>query len=154
MAEEWIATHAAGFNDGSLANFAITTLAPGELIGSIGLVIERRFDCAELGYWIAKENRNAGYCTEAARAVVTYGFDELGLNKVYSSHLNRNPASGRVMQKLGMTREGQQARHVKKWDVYEDIVLYGLVREVWTRGSGSETERDLLLPLPDTRGTR
>lgn len=134
MAEEWIATHTPGFNDGSLANFAITTQTHGELIGSIGLVIEGRFDCAELGYWIAKDNRNQGYCTEAARAVVTYGFDELGLNKIYSSHLSRNPASGRVMQKLGLTREGQQLQQVKKWDDYEDIVLYGLVREVWARG--------------------
>jgi len=131
MAEEWIATHAPGFEAGSLANFAVTTLVQGELIGSIGLVIERRFDCAELGYWIAKANRNEGYCTEAAHAIVTYGFDVLGLNRIYSSHLSRNPASGRVMQKLGMTREGLQVQHVKKWDTYEDLVLYGLVREAW-----------------------
>jgi len=136
MAEEWIATHAPGFDAGSLANFAITTLTQGELIGAIGLVIERRFDCAELGYWIANANRNEGYCTEAAKAIVTYGFDALDLNKIYASHLTRNPASGRVMQKLGMTREGLQVQHVKKWDTYEDVVLYGLVREVWNRGLG------------------
>lgn len=131
MAEEWIATHTLGFETSALANFAITTLAQGELIGSIGLVIQRRFDCAELGYWIAVAHRNEGYCTEAAHAVVKYGFDALRLNRIHSSHLSRNPASGRVLDKLGMMREGRQVQHVKKWDSYEDLILYGLTREAW-----------------------
>lgn len=128
MAEEWIATHALSFENGSLANFAIVRLTEGDLVGSVGLTIERRFDSAELGYWIAAGARNNGFCTEAAREVISYGFSKLSLNRIHSSHLRRNPASGRVLQKVGMTHEGVQVEHVKKADRYEDLVLYGLLR--------------------------
>ena len=103
----------------------------GELVGAIGLVIERSADRAELGYWIGAGSRNRGYCTEAGRAVIDYGFESLGLNKIFAHHFTRNPASGRVLQKLGMRLEGEQAQHVKKWDRYENIALYGLVRATW-----------------------
>jgi [ribosomal protein S5]-alanine N-acetyltransferase len=130
-AEQWIATHAPGFEAAALANFAITLRSCGELVGAIGLVIERSADRAELGYWIGAGSRNRGYCTEAGRAVIDYGFESLALNRIFASHFKRNPASGRVLQKLGMRLEGEQAQHVKKWDRYEDIVLYGVVRSAW-----------------------
>lgn len=140
-AEEWIATHAPGFEAGTLADFAITLRSSGELVGSIGLIIERSADRAELGYWIGAESRNLGYCTEAGHAVIDYGFRSLDLNKITAHHFKRNPASGRVMQKLGMQLEGQQAQHVKKWDHYEDIVLYGLVREAWRARGCTDTQK-------------
>jgi ribosomal-protein-alanine N-acetyltransferase len=133
MAEAWIATHAPGFEAGTLANFAITLRSSGELVGAAGLVIERSADRAELGYWIGAASRNLGYCTEAARAVIDFGFQNLELNRIFAHHFKRNPASGRVMQKLGMRPEGLQLQHVKKWDRYEDVVLYGLVRSAWRR---------------------
>jgi len=61
---------------------------------------------AELGYWIGVPYWSNGYCTEAARALVTYGFEELELDSVQARHLVENPASGRVMNKLGMRCEG------------------------------------------------
>ena len=133
MAEQWIATHGAGFEAGTLANFAITLQRSGTLVGAVGLVIERSADRAELGYWIGAASRNVGYCTEAVHTTIDYGFLELKLNKICANHFKRNPASGRVLQKLGMSLEGERAQHVKKWDRYEDIVLYGLVRSAWSR---------------------
>jgi [ribosomal protein S5]-alanine N-acetyltransferase len=130
-AEEWIATHVPGFEAGTLADFAITLRSSGELLGTIGLIIECSADRAELGYWIGAGSRNLGYCTEAGHAVIDYGFRSLDLNKITAHHFKRNPASGRVLQKLGMRREGEQAQQVKKWDRYEDIVLYGLLRATW-----------------------
>ncbi len=109
MAEQWIRTHQPRFEAGELVNFAITMRADGELVGAIGLVIERRFDRAELGYWVGRPYWRQGYCTEAGRSVLKFGFMELNLNRIHASHLCRNPASGRVMQKLGMTREGLPA---------------------------------------------
>jgi RimJ/RimL family protein N-acetyltransferase len=132
MAEQWIATHQPKFEAGELANFAIILRETGELLGAIGLTINRRFDRAELGYWIGVPYWGCGYCTEAGHAVLEYGFTELDLNRIYATHLSRNPASGRVMQKLGMTREGLRRQHMKKWDRYEDLVEYGLVRGDWT----------------------
>ena len=54
MAEAWIATHQPKFEAGELANFAFVLRDSGELVGPIGMAIERRFDRAELGYWIGK----------------------------------------------------------------------------------------------------
>jgi len=136
MAEEWIGTHQAKFNAGELANFAVVLRATGELIGAIGLVVSRRFDRAELGYWIGRPYWQQGYCTEAARAVLAYGFTALQLNRIHATHLRRNPASGRVMEKIGMTKEGLLRQHAKKWDRYEDLVQYGILREEWQQAGG------------------
>lgn len=131
MAEQWIATHQPKFDAGEQANFAVVLRDSGELAGAIGLGIEKRFDRAELGYWIGAPYWNRGYCTEAGRALLRYGFGELKLNRVHASHFARNPASGRVMEKLGMTREGTCRQHVKKWERYEDVVLYGVLKTEW-----------------------
>ena len=130
-AEQWIGTHQPKFEAGELANFAITLRRDGELAGAIGLVINRRFDRAELGYWIGRPFWGRGLCTEAGRAVLEYGFTELDLNRIHASHLSRNPASGRVMEKLGMRREGILRQHAKKWDRYEDLAVYGLLTSEW-----------------------
>ena len=81
-----------------------------------------------MGYWIGVPYWNKGYCSEAAKALIGYGFDELGLNRVFAEHMVRNPASGRVMEKAGMTYEGTLRQHVKKWDRYEDLKVYGILR--------------------------
>lgn len=134
MAEHWIATHEPGFAAGRLANFAVVLRGSGELVGAVGLVIHKKFDRAELGYWIGVPYWDLGYCTEAGHALLAFGFGRLGLNRVHASHLARNPASGRVMEKLGMTREGIARQHVRKWDRHEDLVLYGVLREEWEMG--------------------
>ena len=105
----------------------------GALVGAIGLDIRRAHDSAELGYWVGAEFWNRGYCTEAALAILDYGFERLQLNRVHAAHLERNPASGRVLLKLGMQREGELRQHLKKLERYEDLVLYGILREEWTR---------------------
>lgn len=133
MAEEWIATHQPRFESGELFNLAVTLRTTGDLIGAIGLGIDQRFGRAELGYWIGKPYWNNGYCTEAGRAVLQYGFSVLGLHRIHASHLTRNPASGRVMQKLGMVHEGRARQHVRRWDAFEDLELYGILAEEWFR---------------------
>jgi RimJ/RimL family protein N-acetyltransferase len=138
MAEEWISTHQAKFEAGELCNFAIVLRGTGELLGAMGLAIAARFERAVLGYWIGKPYWNNGYCTEAGRAVFHYGFSTLKLNRIHASHLTRNPASGRVMQKLGMVHEGRERQHVKKWDRFEDLELYGLLRDEWIRSLAND----------------
>lgn len=131
LAEQWISTHRPGFEAGALANFAIVVREPRELVGAIGLSIRQGFDRAELGYWIGKPYWGRGYCTEAGRAVVEFGFASLDLNRIHAGHFARNPASGRVMQKLGMTLEGTLRQHDKARGRYEDLVIYGLLRSEW-----------------------
>ena len=85
----------------------------------------------ELGYWIAKDFWGIGYCTEAAKAIVNYGFEQMNLNRIHAHHVARNPASGRVMQKIGMKQEGYFRQATVKWGKFEDEVLYAILREDW-----------------------
>ena len=128
VAEAWILSHKQLFRLGALSNFAIVLRATSELIGAVGLRIEPSHSRAELGYWIGVPYWNHGYCTEAARAVVEYGFKVLQLNRIHASHLRRNPASGRVMAKLGMSYEGRLRQHVLKSDAFEDLEKYAILR--------------------------
>ncbi|MEW6732375.1 MAG: GNAT family N-acetyltransferase [Acidobacteriota bacterium] len=128
LAEQWISTHQGEFDKGEKVIFAITVREEG-LIGAVGLVINQQHERAELGYWVGKRYWNKGYCTEAARVVIQYGFEVLGLNRIHATHLQRNPASGRVMQKIGMCYEGLRREHIKKWNIFEDIAEYGILRK-------------------------
>jgi RimJ/RimL family protein N-acetyltransferase len=133
MAEAWIATHPRLLEEGTSLPLAIVLAQTQDFIGVIGLDFNVPDDRAELGYWIGKPYWGRGYGTEAARAVVQYAFEELQLNKIVAHHFARNPASGRVMEKLGMKREGYLRRHIKKWGQFEDEVAYGLLREELAR---------------------
>lgn len=128
MAEEWISTHQEKFDSGAELSLAITLRSDGAYIGGISLVFDAPNDSGEMGYWIGKPFWNQGYGTEAAAAVVSYGLETLGLNRIYAAHYKRNPASGRIMQKIGMTYEGYLRQHVKKWGQYEDMEYYGILR--------------------------
>ncbi len=132
-AERWISTHSTRFAAGEAAIFAITLLPSGELIGAIGLEIAREHARAELGYWVGMPYWNQGYCTEAGRAFVEYAFRTLGLHRVHAAHFRRNPASGRVLQKIGMRYEGRLRQHMRKWDSFEDLECYGLLRDEYAR---------------------
>ena len=129
VAETWISSHAEQFEQRTGVVFAVTLKETGELVGAISLFsIRAAFERAEMGYWIGVPYWNKGYCSEAAKALIGYGFNELGLNRVFAEHMTRNPGSGRVMQKAGMTYEGTLRQHVKKWDRYEDLKVYGILR--------------------------
>ncbi len=60
--------------------------------------------------------------------MLTYGFEILGLDRIYAYHFARNPASGKVMQKVNMKHEGQMRQHLLKWGVREDLEVYGILK--------------------------
>ncbi len=125
-AKLWIERLFTSWETGESAVFAICF--PDErVVGAIGLEIKPEDENAEIGFWIGQPYWGKGICSEAAAAVVQFGFKVLGLNKIFAHHLSRNPASGRVMQKIGMRKEGYFEGHTKKWGVFEDIVVYGLL---------------------------
>ncbi|MCF7825322.1 MAG: GNAT family N-acetyltransferase [Candidatus Marinimicrobia bacterium] len=131
MAEDWIASHQQDFNTGDAVVFAMVDVQSGNLVGAIGLMITKRFNRAELGYWVGHPFWGRGYATEAAQAILRYGFEELQLNKIYATHMTRNPASGRVMQKIGMDQEGVLKQHALKWDHFVDLAAYGILATTW-----------------------
>jgi ribosomal-protein-alanine N-acetyltransferase len=119
------------FQSGVGAYFAIALReSPQALIGCVLLkLIDRRNEQAELGYWIAEEETGKGYATEAARALLDYGFKVLDLNRISACHMTRNPASGRVLSRLGMHQEGHLRQAAKKWGVFEDLLVWAILRE-------------------------
>ena len=130
MAEEWIGKHQDEFDRGEVITFAIVHRKHKFLVGAIGLSeIKRHDETASMGYWIGKPYWNQGYCTEAAKAVLKYGFEVLNLNKIHAHHFKRNPASGKIMQKIGMKHEGCLRQHIKKWGKFEDLEAYGILKE-------------------------
>lgn len=129
-AESWIASHPVAWAEGTTATFAIVTATDG-VCGAVGLHITRAHDRGELGYWIGRPFWGQGLATDAVRAVLTFAFDTLGLHRVQASHLPRNPASGRVMQKVGMQREGLHRGRYRKGDVFEDVIEYAILRTDW-----------------------
>jgi RimJ/RimL family protein N-acetyltransferase len=131
-AERWIATSEALYAHGEEARFAVTT-PDGTLVGSVGLRIAPQHRHAELGYWVGRPYWGRGYATEAAHLVVHYGFERRDLHRIIARHLTRNPASGRIMRKLGMRHEGCDREHVIKWGRFEDLDRYGLLRAEYVR---------------------
>lgn len=133
MAEEWIGTHQRAFEGGELVTWAITRREDGALLGAMSLSLNKANRYAELGYWVGKPYWGRGYCTEAAQEALRYAFEVLGVNRVQARHMTKNPASGRVMQKIGMTYEGTLRQSVYRWEKFEDMAMYAILREEYLR---------------------
>ena len=126
----WIGNQRRESVRGRATNFAIRLLSGSPLIGSASLRdIDREHHQAELGFWIGREWWGQGYASEAAAAVIRFGFETLGLNRICAHHMTRNPAAGRVLLHVGMKQEGLLRERVRKWGVYEDVAVYAILRE-------------------------
>jgi RimJ/RimL family protein N-acetyltransferase len=110
---------------------AITFRSVGHQIGGIGLRVDREHQHAELGYWLGVSYWAQGYATEAAREMLRYGFEDLKLHRIFASHFKDNPASRRVLKKIGMRYEGCQREHIRKWETFIDSELYGITQREW-----------------------
>jgi len=91
--------------------YAVDDLASGEFIGYVGL-LRPSFDawftpCVEIGWRLRREAWGLGYATEAAKECLRFGFDELGLERIYSFTAVPNVRSVRVMEKIGMRFVGE-----------------------------------------------
>lgn len=108
--------------------FGIFLQGSDEMIGAIGIKINLEHNRGALGYWLAVPHWNKGYMTEAAKAMLDFGFHHLKINKILATHLVENPASGQVMIKNGMIKEGVLKDHFKKGDTYLSVVQYRLTK--------------------------
>ena len=128
----WINLAHQGFKNGTHFIFGVRLKQEDVFIGGIGFTVEQRFNRAEIGYWIAEPFWNKGYATEATQAIIKFGFEQLALNKLTSSHFAKNLASGKVMVNSGMTQEGELKEHVRKDTTYHTLILYGLTKKEYT----------------------
>lgn len=124
----WINMAYEGKKKGTDLILAIRNKTTDSLMGGIGLVFNERSNRAEVGYWLGATFWNKGYMSEAAIALMEYAFDRLALNKITSHHFDYNPASGKVMQKMGMQQEGVCVDHILAHEKYHTIILYGITK--------------------------
>jgi [ribosomal protein S5]-alanine N-acetyltransferase len=127
-AEKWISTHQRDYQSKGAITLAIADKEEKHLMGAISLGINRTYEHGEIAYWVGKPFSGKGYCTEAAKGLIRYGFEQENLNRVYARYMDNNPASGKVMKKIGMQYEGTLRQHVKKWGEYYDLFHYGILK--------------------------
>lgn len=127
-AEAWISASSKRSDEGDGFPFALIHKENNDLIGCMGINVDKWHQRGELGYWIGKDFWNRGYASEAAKRLIRFGFEDLHLNKIWAAAMSNNPASSNVMKKAGMRFEGEFKQHILKGDKFEDLVFYGLTR--------------------------
>lgn len=126
-ARDFIADAQEDLSTGQCLRLGIFLRESDTLCGGIGLMIDPDHRHAELGYWIGVPYWGNGYATEAAQAVVSYGFSTLGLHRIFASHFANNPGSARVLKKVGMHHEGCLRGHILKWGEFLDLEMCGML---------------------------
>jgi ribosomal-protein-alanine N-acetyltransferase len=112
---------------------AIVLLADERLIGNCGVRLEQADSQeAELGYEIDPHYWGRGYATEAARAMVNFGFEQCGLHRIWAACLADNAGSKRVLEKLGMHYEGRLRENRWFKGRWWDTLLYSLLEQEWS----------------------
>jgi [ribosomal protein S5]-alanine N-acetyltransferase len=114
----------------SFKNFLITDKLTGSTYGRVGYhTWYKKLDRAEIGYQIqVEEAKGKGYMSEAMEAVLTFGFDKMGLNRVEAFLSPQNLPSKKLVERFGFQHEGLLREHYLKNGVYEDSACYGLLR--------------------------
>jgi len=116
------------------ASWGIEELSTGRIIGTIGFMwIQHDNAAAEVGYSLARDCWNRGFMTEALGAVIQYGFDFMNLNRIEAQHETTNPASGAVMRKCHMCKEGTLRSRLFNKGKYVDVDLYAILRRDFNR---------------------
>jgi len=132
QAVEAIGKTLANYASGEGLRMGITLRDGGRLIGDASLF---HFDDAnrrcEIGYSLARAHWGQGYASEALEALLGYGFETLGLNRVEADIDPLNAGSGRVLEKLGFRREGYMPERWIVDGVTADTAFYGLLRSYW-----------------------
>jgi [ribosomal protein S5]-alanine N-acetyltransferase len=130
-AEAWIGSHQEAFEKGESLTFAVCLRDGGDLTGAVGLMLSLPDRSAELGYWIGVPYWNRGYATEAVWALVRFGFESMNLHRIHAGVFTGNPASIRVLLKIGFRYEGLLRQHNLKWGEFRDVQKFGILEEEW-----------------------
>lgn len=116
------------------ASWGIELKSTGQIIGTIGYMwIQTDNAAAEVGYSLSRMHWGKGIMTEALERVIAYAFDSLNLNRVEAIHELDNPASGAVMRKCGMQREGTLRQKLMNKGKFVDVDIYAIVRSDYQR---------------------
>lgn len=113
---------------------AVTLTATGELIGNCGIRLKSADAIqGDIGYELAPNHWGHGYATEAAKAMVAYGFTTLKLHRIWAECVADNTASARVLTKVGMQLEGRLRENEYYKGRYWDTLIFGLLADEWRK---------------------
>ena len=123
---EWIAQ----YDNPNYYQWAIVLKEIDEPIGSISVVnIDEDLELVEIGYCIGDTWWHQGITSEAFAAIITYLFEEVGVNRIEAKHDLNNPYSGEVMKKCGLSYEGTLRQRTMNNQGVVDAALYSILRE-------------------------
>lgn len=128
-AKNWIRNHPQLIESKEAFPFAVIPKSDEELIGTMTLRVDKLHNKGELAYWIGKDYWGKGYAREASKRVIAFGFEEQKLNRIWAPVMSKNIASGKVMQKAGLKYEGTLKQDILRWNKYEDVDVFGLLKE-------------------------
>jgi len=118
------------FEQDEVFEIAIERKEDGKVIGFLGLIRQDQGQ-GEVGWALGEEHRGQGYATEAARALMDYGFNSLGLHRIHADTNSDNVASWRMMERLGMRREALLRESVHREGKWLDEFVYGMLADEW-----------------------
>ena len=129
-AEWWLKTIKENMRNNLSYEFAVFLRDTGRYIGNVGLInVSFEHNRADISYYIDKDYMNKGYATEAALEMLKYGFETFGFNKIQGVCMSCNPASRRVMEKIGMRYEGTLRKDLLKDGFYYDIDRLSILKD-------------------------
>jgi ribosomal-protein-alanine N-acetyltransferase len=116
------------------SSWGIVWRESGHVIGTIGFMWWNRENrSAEIGYSLHRAFWGKGIMTEALAAAVSFGFERMSLHRIEAQHTLGNPASGRVMEKCGMAKEGILRGRLYNRGAFWDVALYAILEDDWRR---------------------
>lgn len=103
-----------------------------KLIGACGLrLLNHNAEQAEIGYCFARRFWRSGFASEASKELLRFGFHNLGLHRMYATCDNTNIGSSRVLEKIGMRREGLSLKDKKIRGTWRDTLHFAILRDEW-----------------------
>jgi RimJ/RimL family protein N-acetyltransferase len=119
---------------------AVTRASDGQIVGGCGIRIVNVSDrSADMGYVIRRDVWGSGYATEAARAIVAFGFGQLGLHRIWATCDSENAASARVLEKAGMSREAVMREDTWLRGKWRDSYLYAVLEQEWAESESGRS---------------
>lgn len=117
------------------SHYELAVVVEGRVAGDVGMRIEHPLmRAADVGYEVARDLWGKGIATEAVGLLIGFGFDQLGLHRIAASCDPDNPASRRVLEKVGMSYEGRLRSVLRLGGEWRDVLQHSILEHEWRAG--------------------
>ncbi|PXV62059.1 ribosomal-protein-alanine N-acetyltransferase [Dysgonomonas alginatilytica] len=127
-AQKFIDWYQSRFTEGLAIRWGIALKGEQSIIGTIGFNNYTKHHRANIGYDLQKEYWNNGYITEALKAIISYGFKELEINRIEAEVMSGNESSEKALHKMNFTKEGVLREWMFWNSKYYDMIMYSLLK--------------------------